>query len=164
MIRRLFNSLGSTMYVQIWSSHIKVTDVRTGKVFDDEPLVALENKGGKRRFRAFGSAARQLASADVEVINPFQHPRVLFADFVVGEELLKHILSSFYRHQLIAPAPAIVIHAMEKTEGGLTMIERRAFTELGLGAGARIAEVYEGPELPISGFEETFKARQSAIT
>jgi rod shape-determining protein MreB and related proteins len=96
------------------------------------------------------------------VLNPFQHPRVLFADFVIGEELLKRIIHEISGERLMAPAPAVVVHAMEKTEGGLTMIEHRAFMEFAAGAGARHTEVYEGPELPIAGFEGAFKARQAS--
>jgi rod shape-determining protein MreB len=36
---------------------------------------------------------------------------------------------------------------MEKTEGGLTEVERKAFRELALGAGARAVVVHEGEEL-----------------
>ena len=160
MLRKLFNRLGSTLYVQIWSSHIKVTDVRSGQVFDEAPLVAIKTTGTNKRVVAIGNQAQQCAVHDTVVTNPFLHPRVLFADFVVGEELLKHIIHALSAKRLIVPAPLVVIHAMEKTEGGLTYIERRAFMELAEGAGARRAYVYEGPELPIAGFEAAFLATQ----
>ena len=40
------------------------------------------------------------------------------------------------------------MHPMEKLEGGLTDIEKTAFKDLALGAGARNAIVYTGSELP----------------
>lgn len=39
---------------------------------------------------------------------------------------------------------------MEKAEGGLTMIEIRAFREMGLGAGARDVAIYQGNNALIS--------------
>ena len=42
---------------------------------------------------------------------------------------------------------------MEKSEGGLTAIEKKAFTELALGAGSREAIVYSGPELSVATFD-----------
>ena len=38
--------------------------------------------------------------------------------------------------KLFSMSPIIVVHPMEKIEGGLTGIEHRAFRELALGAGA----------------------------
>jgi len=43
---------------------------------------------------------------------------------------------------------------MEKTEGGLTVIEHRALRELAIGAGARDAAIYQGPQLSIHDFEQ----------
>ena len=42
---------------------------------------------------------------------------------------------------------------MEKTEGGLTMIEKRAFRELAFGAGAREVVLYQGKQLPPYDFD-----------
>jgi rod shape-determining protein MreB len=41
---------------------------------------------------------------------------------------------------------------MEKLEGGLTIVEERAFKELAIGAGARDVIVYQGSELTIHDF------------
>ncbi|WP_247670717.1 hypothetical protein [Alteromonas sp. MMG017] len=38
---------------------------------------------------------------------------------------------------------------MEKTEGGLTMIEKRAFKELAIGAGAIAVKIYTGSALSL---------------
>lgn len=45
------------------------------------------------------------------------------------------------------PSPRVIIHPMEKLEGGLTEIEEKAFRELCIGAGSRLAVVYIGDEL-----------------
>lgn len=167
MIKKFINSFGTTMYVQIWEKRIKVTNIKTGKLYDEAPLAAVEtiNKG-KKTITAVGNNAALVMGKNIEVINPFSHPRVLFSDFHVAEKLLQNIFKLLTGEKILTLAPAVVIHPMEKTEGGLTMIEERAFRELALGAGARDVVVYQGPALPIHGFDyEVIKAmdKESAI-
>jgi len=142
MIRDIINKFGTTLYVQIWENRIKVSDVMTSKVFDEKPLVELgASKKNVTPVVAFGN------EAGINAINPFSHPRVLFSDFNVGEKLLQLIFNKILGGHFFSPSPAVVIHPMEKTEGGLTLIEIRAFRELGLGAGARDVVVYQGKPL-----------------
>ncbi len=159
MIRNFINKFGTTLYVQIWENRIKVTDINTSRVFDEKPLVQIEtNKKGIKEVTAIGN------SASFNTVNPFSHPRVLFADFFVAEVLLKRIFKQLVDKKLFSPAPAIVIHPMEKIEGGLTMIEIRAFMELAHGAGARGSVVHQGAELQPSliNFEELAKRELAA--
>ena len=90
---------------------------------------------------AFGNKAQP------ESINPFSHPRVLFSDFQAGEKLLQLIIKKLLSKSIFTPQPAVVLHPMEKPEGGLPMIEVSAFREMGYGPGAREVVVYQG-ELP----------------
>lgn len=140
MIRSFINSFGSTLYVQIWEHRIRVVDIKTNKVFDEKPLLQLgkTHKNSSRKVVAFGNEAR------LNSLNPFSHPRNLFCDFEVGEKLLQEIIKKLIGKAFFSPAPAIIIHPMEKTEGGLTMIEVRAFKEMAYGAGAREVTVYQG--------------------
>ena len=144
MIKNIINKFGTILYVQIWENRIKVSDVMTSKGFDEKPLVELDlTKKNNIRVVAFGNEAGATS------VNPFSHPRVLFSDFSVGEKLLQLIIFRMLGSTFFSPSPAIVIHPMEKTEGGLTVIEIRAFRELGLGAGARDVVVYQGKPLHV---------------
>ena len=99
------------------------------------------------------------AGDNIEVINPFSHPRALLADFALGEKILQNIFQMLQYKKLVAASPLVVIHPMEKTEGGLTVIEHRALRELAIGAGARDAIIYQGPQLSIHNFDfEQLKA------
>ena len=69
-----------------------------------------------------------------------------------SKKLLQYIIHSLSKQKFLLISPLIVIHPMEKLEGGLTQIEFRAFKELALGAGSREAVVYQGPELNIYNF------------
>lgn len=151
LIKSFINRFGTTLYVQIWENRIKVTDIQTNAVFDEKPLVQVEtDKNGVKKITAVGN---QVTS----YVNPFSHPRVLFSDFYVGQVLLHEIIKKLIGSGLFVPAPAIVLQAMEKTEGGLTQIEIRAFRELAFSAGARDALIHQGTVL--ADFKEIVKNR-----
>ncbi len=164
MLGRMRAAFGWTCYVQIWGERIRLTDVATGDVLNERPLVAVEDDGGgRRRIVAFGDDASAHARRGAEVINPFSHPRVLIAHFDAGERLLRHLFRRMRGGRLISPAICVVVHPMERTEGGLTGMERRAFTEMMRGAGAREVVLHEGPELRVHGFDyAALKAAQEA--
>lgn len=139
MFSRFINKLGTTLYVQIWENRIRVVDVDSDNVFDEQPLLQFNRlKNGKVEVVAFGNQAY------VDAVNPFSHPRVLLADFFIAELLLKKIIQKLSGKKLTLSAPVVIIHPMEKTEGGLTMIEIRALREMALGAGARDVTIYQG--------------------
>ncbi len=145
---RIFDNLidkySNIFYVQIWETRLKVTDSSTKSVYEIPPLMAVQGKSnGKKDVIAIGDEAKTAVGENIVVINPFSHPRVLFSDFTVAEKLLQHVFKHLNKDKYFALKPVVVIHPMEKTEGGLTMIEIRAFRELALGAGAREVFVVE---------------------
>lgn len=161
MLKRVLAKFSTTLYVQIWEDRLKVVDVATGGVFDEAPFVAIETSDkGQKQIVAVGNKAKLLpANSRIEVVNPFLHPRALINDFHVAEKLLQHAFKSVLHSKWFAPSPAVVLHPMDKIDGGLTMIEERAFREVGLGAGARDVEIYLGSE---SAIEEVDFAKLSA--
>ena len=158
MLKKIFDT---TFYVQIWENRLKVTNISTGAVFDEKPIMAITiNRKGYKLIEAFGNAASFANGDSVKIINPFSHERSLFSNFEIGEKLLQAILQKLSSKSIFRPRPKVVIHPMEKIEGGLTDIETRAFKELAIGAGARDAIVYTGSELPIIGFDfDSIKSR-----
>lgn len=166
MIQKLFNSFGTTIYVQIWENRIRAIDIKTGSVFDEKPLVAIETTPkGKKLISAIGDDSTSAAiKNNTVIVNPFSHPRVLFSDFQVGEKLLQHVIQTLLGKKLFSPSPIVVIHPMEKIEGGLTMIEKRAFRELALCGGAREVYIYQGSALTAHAFDlEAVRAVDSDI-
>lgn len=152
MLMNLYNKLGTTLYIQVWEKRIKATDIKTNKTFDEEPFVVIETTKEKQKVvSAIGvDALSEALKSNTELINPFHHPRTLLSDFQVGESLVKHIVKVVIGKKWYTPLPIIIIHPMEKIEGGLTTIEKRAFLELAHSAGAREAFVHEGKELSIN--------------
>jgi rod shape-determining protein MreB len=75
---------------------------------------------------------------------PFSSDRLLVGDFSKAEALLKKGLKEVARHGMFAVSPAVLMHPLEKVEGGLSQVEERVLTELALGSGAADVVVWVG--------------------
>ena len=80
---------------------------------------------------------------DLHADEPFSHERTLLANFTNADRLMKQGLAQL---KSFLP-PVVVVHPLERLEGGLTQIEERAYQELAVGAGAGKAVVWTGHEL-----------------
>ncbi|MCB1985268.1 MAG: hypothetical protein H6936_15675 [Burkholderiales bacterium] len=79
--------------------------------------------------------------------NPeFSHPRTIMGNFTNAEQCLKSLLTQIRKGGFYL-ATRLLIHPIEKIEGGLTQIEERALMEFGYGAGASKVVVWVGDEL-----------------
>ncbi len=80
---------------------------------------------------------------------PFTTNRLLIGEFAVAERTLGLLLMQAVKasSSILPLAPIVIIHPLEMNEGSLSDVEKRVFTELALGAGARLAIVYNGPRL-----------------
>ncbi|CAM3503001.1 rod shape-determining protein [Parendozoicomonas haliclonae] len=145
-LQKLFSS---TVYIQIWTDRIKAVDIDSGLTFDEPALVALKGENeSKQLCEAIGYAAQAHEQSDtLSLLSPFNHPRILCADFHQAETLVKAVIRKISGNKLLPPAPAVIVQPMERLEGGLTTVETRLFHEMMLGAGARDAVVYTGQEL-----------------
>ncbi|MEO8890339.1 MAG: rod shape-determining protein, partial [Coleofasciculaceae cyanobacterium] len=93
---------------------------------------------------AFGSAAKTFLvnqNEEIFLVNGFKHPRSLISDFEAAEIVIKSFLRQALDQkrsifQSIFPY-VIIIHPLDKLEGGLTSVEKRAFAELGYQLGGR---------------------------
>lgn len=71
---------------------------------------------------------------------------MLIGDFSAAQECLKLALSEA-RGSGFALMTSVVIHPLEKIEGGLTQVEERLFHALAIGAGASKVFVWVGAPL-----------------
>lgn len=152
MLKEIVKSFGSVLYIQIWKNHIKATNLKTGKIYNEPSLLTIErNPEGQSIVSAIGNNVQKITnSPNTIVINPFAHPRVLINEFLVAEKMLQHIVYVLLGKHRIGPRPKIIIHPMEEYKGGITLLEHRAFIEIALAAGAKEVTVYTGAEIPIS--------------
>lgn len=143
----MFSALQPIVYVQVSPERLTLMNLKTGESLTEVPELAI-SAPPKPKILAVGPQARvAAASQHVEVVNPFAHPRSLVSDFIVAEQLLKHQLRRVLGNSLLALSPHVVIHPLGSPAGGFTQVERRAFREMALGAGASEAHVWTGRPL-----------------
>lgn len=134
------------LYVRISPERLVITDVKRGESVSEVPELAIG--GEPKRVLGFGASARAAAAQGGGiVVNPFAHPRSLVSDFTVAEQLLKSFVRRIHGRSWFVPSPRIIIHPLGDPEGGFTQVERRAFREMALGAGASEVVVWTGREL-----------------
>ncbi len=78
---------------------------------------------------------------------PFSNARLLVADFIGAERLLKQALAELLPKRFFSLRPRLLIQPLERLEGGLSPVEERILLELGLGSGARKVRLHVGAEL-----------------
>lgn len=142
------------VYIRISSERV-IMQSNDGLHWEANTNVGIKTKGTTETISVIQDGVSDCESGSVtRWANPFGHPRTLISDFTLGEKLLAHGLQTMLKRVggffITAPALAI-IHPLEKLEGGLTEVERRAFNEMGVGIGFRNCLVYTGSELSILG-------------
>lgn len=142
-IRSLFSN---DLLIELSERTVAIKTFKSNIKYEDEPFIAIEKKDGKEIIKAIGKDAKYLSAPNTRVLNPFKHSRSFVADFMCAEKILQHGIYSIHKSK-IRPAPRVVIHQLEKTDGGLTDIEDRVLRELALGAGAREVLVYLGERI-----------------
>lgn len=146
--------LSNDLYIQLWEKRLRIVSLQTNDIYDEEPLMAIEEKeDGSKDIIDIGNSCHSLESSKYNIINPFSHPRTLLNDFCAAEKVLQHAVRELHTSRYFAPAPRVIFQPMEKTEGGLSPVEERAFRELSLGAGAREVLIHIGRELSPYGLD-----------
>jgi len=140
MIEEIINKFTTTFYIQIWKNRLKVTCVKSGKIYDDMPLVVIDNK----KITAIGKKASTYPNA----INPFSHPRVIIDDYEIAEILLRYAFDIASERKLFF-SPLGIIQVMEDMGTELTKLEKKALAEIAMNAGCRENIIYEGESLEI---------------
>jgi rod shape-determining protein MreB len=82
---------------------------------------------------------------DRTAASAFSHPRTLVGNFTTAEALLKELVSEAKGGFVLKTD--ILIHPLERVDGGLTQIEERALHELAVGSGASKVLVWVGSAL-----------------
>jgi rod shape-determining protein MreB len=143
----MFFTLNPIIYVQISPERLTLKNLKTGESISEVPELAI-SAPPKSKILAVGPQARVAAGFQpATVINPFAHPRSLVSNFTAGEQLLKHQVRRALGNSFLTPSPYIVIHPLGSPAGGFTQVERRAFREMAMGAGASEVHVWTGRPL-----------------
>lgn len=137
----------NTLYIRISSDLLSVRLVDQNCTYEDLPLIALApDAKGRRRVVGVGSEAQTAHSTGkgtVTIHNGFDHPRSCIGDSEIAEATLRHFIRRV-TNRLTLLRPTVVIHPLEKIEGGLTEIECRGLHDLAERAGAGRVYVWAG--------------------
>lgn len=144
----MIDAFSPLLYITLRAQQLRGLNAKSGQVLDEPPVLAIQTRNGKRTVLAAGHAARQLlGQPEVELVNGFEHPRALLADFTLAENTLRLFIRQLAPRTLTSAAPVLVLHPLEHLEGGLTQVEIRGLYELGRSAGARKVHLWVGREL-----------------
>jgi len=155
ILKKLKAFFTSTVYVQLREDRIKIVNIDTQAVYDQVPYIAIDVSNPKQRvIRAIGAEAYSLRlDKKLDVSNPFSHPRLLVGNFEKAEKVLTQGIREVLSSKLLTPNPIVIIHPMEKLEGGVADIECKMYRELALGAGAWKVHIHVGEELNVNSFD-----------
>lgn len=146
----MIDHFSSTLYLKLSRRWISGVVLPSGQTFGEPPVLALSNETGKPKLLAAGAAAQELQGrTGIEIVNGFDHPRSLLANFSYAEKTLQLLVRRFAPKSLLKAAPMLILHPQELLEGGLTQVEVRGLYELCRGAGARKVRIWTGRELTL---------------
>lgn len=136
------------LLVELSENRIVLHKFSTGQFVEIEPWIALDKAKGKEKIIAIGREAKHLSDTTKLVVNPFSHPRSFIGSFMLAEKILQH--GVFMIHGSVFGAkPRIIMHQLEKIEGGLTDIEERVLRELASGMGAKQVLIHTGSKINV---------------
>lgn len=82
-------------------------------------------------------------TVDRKSLEPFSNSRLLLADFTIAEKFIREILVELHGKRMFKKALAVLIQPMEKTEGGLSQVEKVSFNDLALHIGGKYVKIEE---------------------
>ncbi len=158
-IRSFFSN---DLLFELSENKVSIKAFSSDMLFEEEPYIAIENTKKGEIIKAIGKDAKPLSAPNIRVVNPFKHSRSFVSDFMCAEKILQHGIYTMHNSK-IRPSPRVIVHQLEKTDGGLTDIEERVLRELAVGAGAREVVIYLGYKINtnVESFD-TVKSRVSA--
>lgn len=136
-------------YVRIWRDRISVRNVKNGRDFSDEAVLAISNntviRGKKKKvIEAVGTAAR---ATDYQLVYPFQHSRVVLSNIAAAEKLLMYAYRQVLGQWFEFGAPIVIVQCLIEMDGGVSPIEERALMWMAEAAGARKVHYWSGRNL-----------------
>lgn len=132
---------GGPYYLRLNRERIAIKNISSGETIEFRSVMGIDDS---RKVASIGDPVSPHA---VQIVNPFDHPRLLVHDFTVAEKMCAFAFQEAANMSPLRPAPVVVMHPDCQLEGGLTIIEARVLREMAEGGGARKVFVHEGPRL-----------------
>lgn len=148
ILKNLF--IHATVYIRIKKKLLSVRNISTGERYEDAPFVAIMNEGDNKHILSYGTKAKnesQQNNNKIDIINPFDHPRTIIANFDIASHTFRFFLKQILHNKLLRPRLIMIIHVIEEMEGGLTQVEITALQELALAEGGQAVHIWDGRQL-----------------
>ena len=138
-----------TIYVKIRSDLLSVYSLENNVYLEDKPVVAMKiDDKSRRMIVAVGSDAEKSVKADrfLKLCNGFDHPRSCVGDHEIARGAIAYFISRALKSR-VSVRFILIIHPLEKLEGGLTNIECKYLIDMGCSVGARQVYIWTGDNL-----------------
>lgn len=141
------------IYVQIKAKELLLKNVTQAIVYRDIPLLMVRRQGKTFSVIAYGKDVLQMPQSvgNTFIVNGFDHPRSIVGDYEAAEKALILFLPKVdgRKYKWLPYCPReVIMHPLEKLDGGLTTTEKRALQDMAFRAKTRkTALVWEGREL-----------------
>jgi rod shape-determining protein MreB and related proteins len=145
--------MNDIIYIQIKAKELTLKNVTQAIVYRDIPLLMVRRQGKSFPVLAYGKEVLQMPqpSREAFIVNGFDHPRSIIGDYEAAEKTLTLFLPKVdgRKNKWLPYAPMeVIMHPLEKLDGGLTTAEKRALQDMAFRAKTRkMVRVWEGREL-----------------
>ncbi len=137
--------MNAPLYLQVWENKLRLTDMRTGRSVELNPVVALKQRGaGQKIVEIGGGAERYEGREGYELCRPFADPARFVANMEIAEKVVQYLFKELGARKI--RKPLLIVHPMGQYKNWVSSMEQQFFTELGFSAGARDVVVYAGEE------------------
>lgn len=155
MFKEFLKRQSDVFYIQLWPGRIKVTEMRSLKVFEDAPLIAYGDDEKEKTILAVGASCRSLENASCAIVsNAFYDGDQVFADLDCAAAVINHALYTLIKElPQKAFAPLIIFHPMSQACEELGVSDDEAKRFLVKRCGAKRAIIMAADEyLDLDGF------------
>ncbi len=154
-IRNLVKRYDRTVYIRFSRGKVTFDHYPLGVHYQDEPILACKKRGDSFVVTAIGKAVYDLKPEETSVVyEPFNPFSLEPENFELAEEVVREFMQRDVPFMYRLFSPRVIIHPDKSYVGEM---EKEAYKELALSAGARDAVVYVGDKLSADDVEDVKK-------
>ncbi len=121
MFENFLKRQSDVFYIQLWPDRIKVAELNSSEIFDDEPVLAYRNDNDHKIIVEIGAASKALTGAEAtHIVNPFYQDDSVVGDVDSAVAIINHALhiitkkisGKFF-------SPLIIFHPMAEAKDGV---------------------------------------------
>ena len=148
MLDKLFSAFSDVFYICFSPDLVRAKSSKSKTSFETTPFVAIR----QGKVLAIGPEAEKMRSGPdddtIQIINPFNHPRLLISDFNAAMEVFRFAIRKTAKKKMLI-RPQVIVHPLpaDRLAGGIADLEIRLLREMGMAVGGREVHIWLGREL-----------------